>query len=92
MEQGLLEFKIVKLHRLPGDRRVKAYIDVSINDLLIIKGLRLVEGKKGLFVSMPQEQSKSNKRWYESVRCLNEHLQFVIKEKVLEAYKNDFQS
>ena len=87
MEQCLLDFKIVKMHRLPGDRRVKAYIDMSINDLLVIKGLRLVEGKNGLFVSMPQEQGK-DERWYDQVRCLNPEVLESITEKVLMAYQS----
>ena len=87
MEQCLLEFKIVNLHRLLGDRRVKAYIDMSVNDLLIIKGLRLVEGKNGLFVSMPQEQGKDD-RWYDQVRCLNPDVLESITEKVLMAYQS----
>jgi stage V sporulation protein G len=80
-----LELKIAKIHRLPDGSRLKAFVDVSVNDALLIKGLRVVDGKAGLFVSMPQEQGR-DKRWYDLVRCLNEDIQGMISEKVISAY------
>ena len=80
------DIKVIKIHRLPQDGHVKAFVDLGINDVLLIKGLRVVEGKNGLFVSMPTEQGK-NDRWYERVRCLNQDFRSLIAHKVLEAYK-----
>ena len=80
-----LDIKIIKIHRLPQDGRVKAFVDLGINDALLIKGVRVVQGKKGLFVSMPVELGK-NERWYERVRCLNQDIRLLMAQKVLEAY------
>ena len=80
-----IEVKVIKIHRLPQDSRVKAFVDLGINDALLIKGIRIVKGKKGLFVSMPVEQGK-NERWYERVRCLNQDIRSLIAQKVLDAY------
>ena len=85
MTMETLDVKIIKIHRLPQDSRVKAFVDLGINDALLIKGLRIVQGKKGLFVTMPTEQGK-NERWYERVRCMNQNIRSLIAEKVLEAY------
>jgi len=85
MTMETLDVKIIKIHRLPQDSRVKAFVDLGINDALLIKGLRIVQGKKGLFVTMPTEQGK-NERWYERVRCMNQNVRSLIAEKVLEAY------
>ena len=80
-----MDIKVIKIHRLPQDSRVKAFVDLGINDLLLIKGVRIVKGKNGLFVSMPVEQGKDEK-WYERVRCLNQDIRTLISQKVLEAY------
>jgi stage V sporulation protein G len=80
-----IDIKVIKIHRLPQDSRVKAFVDLGINDALLIKGVRIVQGKKGLFISMPVEQGK-NERWYERVRCLNQDIRSLIAQKVLEAY------
>ena len=61
-------FNVEKMYRLPDAGGLKAFMDVSVNDALLIRGVRLLEGKKGFFVSMPQEQGKDN-RWYDQVVC-----------------------
>jgi stage V sporulation protein G len=85
MNQELLDFKIIKIHRLPEGNKVKAFVDLGVNDVLLIKGIRVVDGKEGLFVSMPSEQGKDD-RWYERVRCLNKEVKGLIIRKVLDAY------
>jgi stage V sporulation protein G len=82
----VLSFKIIKIHRL-SEGRLKAFVDLGVNDAILIKGIRIVDGQKGLFVCMPQEQGK-NERWYEKVRCLNKEVRTRISHKVLEAYRN----
>ena len=83
-----LEIKVLKLHRIEGQNRIKAFVDVSINDALLIKGIRIVEGNKGLFVSMPVEQGR-NEKWYERVRCLNKSIRDEIANVVLTAYSGE---
>ena len=65
-----VKFIVEKMYRLPDAGSLKAFADVSINDVVVIKGVRLLAGKKGIFVSMPQEQGKDNK-WYDQVVCKN---------------------
>jgi len=85
MPVEIIDIKVIKIHRLSGDGHVKAFVDIGVNEVFLIKGLRVIEGKKGLFVSMPVEQGKDEK-WYERVRCLNEDIRSLITQKVLEAY------
>ena len=80
-----IDIKVIRIHRLAQEGRIKAFVDLGINDALLIKGIRIVQGKKGLFISMPVEQGK-NERWYEQVRCLNQDIRSLIAQKVLEAY------
>ena len=88
MSEKILDLKVERIYRLPDNGPIKAFVDMSINELLLIKGLRIVQGQKGLFVSMPQEQGK-DKRWYESIRCLTPEIRNSINEKVLVAYKDE---
>ena len=81
-----IDIKVIKIHRLSNEGHLKAFVDIAINDALLIKGIRVVQGKKGLFVSMPVEQGK-NERWYERVRCLNQDIRTLISQKVLEAFE-----
>ena len=88
MSATTLEIKIAKIHLLPAGSRLKAFVDVSVNDALLIKGLRIVDGKTGLFVSMPQEQGR-DRRWYDLVRCLDDDIQALITQKVIDAYQSE---
>ena len=81
-----IQLKVDRIHKLSDNGPMKAFVDLSVNDVLVIKGLRVVQGQKGLFVSMPQEQGK-DKRWYDSIRCLNPDMRDLINEKVLTAYR-----
>ncbi len=87
MKQEVLDLKILKIHRLP-EGKTKAFVDLSVNDAILIKGIRVVDGKEGLFVSMPSELGK-DERWYERVRCLNKEVKVLVGQKVLEAYETD---
>ena len=86
MEANTLEIQVQRMYRFDSDRPLKAFADIIVNDVLLIKGIRVLDGKKGLFVSMPQEQAK-DKKWYESVRCLTQDVREQISEIVLAAYK-----
>ena len=79
------QIEVVRLNRLDGEGPLKAFCDISLFDTLIIKGLRVVNGKNGLFVGLPREQGKDGK-WYQTVRPLNREIIKVIESVVLEAY------
>jgi stage V sporulation protein G len=82
MSEGV---EVVRLYRFEGESKVKAFADVAIGDF-IVKGLKLVEGEKGLFLSMPQEKSKDGK-WYNSFYPTTKEAKHKLQETVLAAYK-----
>ena len=88
MSQENLNFKVVRIHKLSTNGKMKAFVDVNINDALIIRGLRVVLGSKGLFVSMPQEKGKDNK-WYDTIRCLSKEVRSDISNCILEVYNSE---
>lgn len=76
--------EVARLYRVENDSSLKAFADVIIGQLLV-KGVRVVEGKNGLFAGMPKSQGKDG-RWYETVRILDEELKQELQERILEAY------
>lgn len=77
--------EVVRINRIEGEGSLKAFVHISLFDTLIIKGIRVINGKKGLFVAMPKEMGKDGK-WYSTVRSLSRDFQQVIENIVLEAY------
>lgn len=80
-----LQLSVSRLHKLDGTGATKAFCDISVLDSFVIHGLRVVEGKEGLFVSMPQEAGKDGK-WYNTVIPLRREVKDEIERLVLEAY------
>lgn len=53
-----------------SNSKTKAFVELKLDEVLIVKGLSLVEGKNGLFLSFPSSKGKDNK-YYNSVYSLN---------------------
>ena len=80
-----LNLEVSRIHKLDGSGATKAFCDLSVLDSFVIKGLRVVEGEKGLFVSMPREEGKDGK-WYNTVVPATREIKDEIEKLVLEAY------
>ncbi len=81
-----LSFQVEKMFVLPDAGSLKAFADLVIGDVLTIRGLRIMEGKKGLFITLPREQGKDNK-WYDQVVCRNAEIFEQISTVVLDYYE-----
>jgi stage V sporulation protein G len=83
MEESSIQ--VNRIHKIDGDTKLKAFVDIAIGDF-IIKGFRVVEGQKGLFVGFPQEKSKDGK-WYNAFYATTKEARQSLTEAVLTAYQ-----
>ena len=81
----MIKIEVTRIHKLDGAGATKAFCDIAVEDSLVINGLRIVEGKDGLFVMMPREAGKDGK-WYNTVIPLKREVKDTIEQIVLEAY------
>ena len=44
MEYGLT-IKVQRIHKIPDGKSLKAFVDIIVNDVFLIKGLRIIEGR-----------------------------------------------
>ena len=79
--------EVAQIRRLDGEGKTKAFCDISVSGF-VIKGFRVVDGKRGLFVSTPRRQGKDGK-WYETVQLLDEETRTGLNELILEAYASE---
>ncbi len=77
---------VSRIFKLDTDSKLKAFADVSFSGI-VIKGFSVVDGEKGLFVSMPRHQGKDGK-WYSTVIPSTKELKQQLTEVVLGAYQN----
>lgn len=81
----MVDLKVRRLYRFARDSKIKAFVDIAVGDF-VVKGLRLVQGKKGLFLAMPQEKAKDG-RWYNLFYPLTKQARQNLTEVVLTAYQ-----
>lgn len=79
------DLEVSRIYKVEGDSNLKAFVDISLQGL-VIKGLRIVSGKKGLFLGMPRHQGKDGK-WYNTVYPANKEVQQELTELVMQAYQ-----
>ena len=88
MERNGNGIEVLRVHKLNGDSSLKAFADVSFAGVFVVKGLKVVHGKNGLFVSMPSEQGKDGK-WYNSAHPLTREFRDLLNEVVLQSYESE---
>ena len=83
--ENKVEVNVERVYRLDGDSALKGFADISICKSIVVKGLRIVAGKNGLFVGMPQQLGKDGK-WHNRVALMDESLKERLNELVLSAF------
>lgn len=67
---------------------IRAFAEVVLDDVLLLKGIKVMEGKGGgLFVSYPSQKGKDN-QFHDLVVPLSEDLKKQIRRAVVDAFKD----
>ena len=82
-----VEIEVVDIRKITGDGKLKAFADVRVGDCLVIRGFCVMEGKNGIFVSMPRKASKDG-RWFDIIDA-DESVKRELENKVLESYDRE---
>ena len=77
----ITEVKIKKFE----NGKTKGFASITIDKVLCITGITIVEGKNGLFVSMPQNKDKDG-NYHDVVFPLSKEARAALTKKVLEAF------
>jgi stage V sporulation protein G len=83
----MAELAVVRLRRFDDrdDSKLKAFADIAIGDF-VVKGFRVVQGQKGLFLGFPQEKGKDGK-WYNVLWPKTKEARQDLTDLVLSAYE-----
>lgn len=68
-----------------GNSKTKAFIELCLDETLIIKGMTLVEGSKGLFLSFPSTKGKDGK-YYNSIYSMDKEFTGQLEEACIKKY------
>lgn len=79
-----------RIDRVVNKGNVKAIASVSLDGMFVVKGLKIMDGKKGMFVSMPQESypdRDGNTKYSNTFFALTNSARMQLQETVLDTYK-----
>jgi stage V sporulation protein G len=80
-----VEITEVKVYPAKQTGRLKAYATIVFDNCFIVRDLKIIEGNKGLFVSMPSRQRKDG-TFRDIVHPLNSDMRKSIEELVVEEF------
>lgn len=82
-----MEITNVKIYKCTKESKVKAFVDITINDEFVIHKLKIVEGKKDLFVAMPS--FKNSKGSFSDIcHPIKKECRSNIEKLILDQYNN----
>lgn len=70
---------------ISDDKKIKAYVSITFDDILVVHGIKILDGKKGIFVAMPSK--RSGEKFKDLVHPLNTEFRKQIQDKILSEYK-----
>ena len=73
---------------LPGADRIKGVAQIVLNDQMIIRGLRIMDGTSGLFVSYPIDPFFKGESFQFLVNPITRQLREHIENCILEKYQD----
>ena len=80
-----LDIRVYLINEPKGSTR--AFASVGVHEMVAIRGIRVVEGEKGLFVSMPQSKDKDGD-YHDIAFPMNSDLRKEINKAILDEYKS----
>ena len=75
----------VKVYPAPDSGRLKAYATIVFENSFIVRDLKVIEGHKGLFVSMPSRRRKDG-TFRDIVHPLNSETRAEIEKRIVNEY------
>ncbi|UCE66368.1 MAG: septation regulator SpoVG [Candidatus Zixiibacteriota bacterium] len=71
-----------------NEDKLKAFANVTFDNALVIRGLKIISGNKGLFISMPSKK-RPNGTYQDIAHPINTEMRRMVENAVLEAYENE---
>ena len=78
----------VRVFPVEGGKGILANASVTLGGVFVVTGLKVIDGKKGAFVSMPQYKSKDGE-WKDSCFPITAEFREELSDAVLEAYEDE---
>jgi stage V sporulation protein G len=83
-----MEITEVRVFPVNNEERLKAYVTITIDNVFLIRDLRVINGNAGLFVAMPSRKMKDG-TFKDIAHPLNSETRQLIEKHVLVGYEHE---
>lgn len=78
----------VSIYPINSDSNLKAFATLEIDSAFVVKGIRIIEGKQGLFVAMPSHKGDDGE-YYDDAFPITKKAREDINEAILAMYEEE---
>ncbi len=71
--------------------KLKAFVNITFDNSFVIRGMKVINGTKGYFVSMPSRKRKDGTH-QDIAHPINNEMRRLIEDKILAAYEEQLKS
>ena len=75
----------VNVHKKNDETRMKGIASVLLDDCFVIRDIRIIEGKDGLFIAMPSRKNADGE-YHDIAHPINAETREKVQKAILEAY------
>jgi stage V sporulation protein G len=75
---------------LRDDEKLKAFASITLDNKIVIRGLKIIDGASGMFIAMPSRQRKDG-TYQDVAHPINRETREWLESKVIGAYKEELQ-
>jgi stage V sporulation protein G len=80
-----MEITDIKIKKINNGGKLKAYVSITFDNVLVIHNLKVIDGQSGRFVAMPSRKMSSGE-FKDIAHPINSNFRAIIQSAVLEAY------
>ena len=73
---------------LRNEEKLKAFASITYDDSFVVRGLKVISGSQGYFVSMPSRKRKDGS-YQDIAHPINNEMRKKIEDKVLDAFETE---
>jgi stage V sporulation protein G len=73
---------------LRDEEKLKAFASITFDDCFVVRGLKVINGSQGYFVSMPSRKRKDGS-YQDIAHPINNEMRKEIEDTVLDAFENE---
>lgn len=82
-----MKITAVSIKKMDKDN-FRGFADVTFDDCFVVKGIRILDGKKGLFVAMPSDYSEKDDEYYDRCFPITKEFREELTDAILDGYEH----